>query len=105
MFQSGCFRPNANFVKQAIKKLRFFVAVDLFISETAAFADVILPASSYLEDEGTMTNAEGRVTLREASRSCPGEAKHDWQIICDLASALGKAATFLIRQRRIFLMN
>ena len=50
--------PNANFVKQAIKKLRFFVAVDLFISETAAFADVILPASSYLEDEGTMTNAE-----------------------------------------------
>lgn len=86
--------PNANFVKQAIKKLRFFVAVDLFISETAAFADVILPASSYLEDEGTMTNAEGRVTLREASRSCPGEAKHDWQIICDLASALGKGRYF-----------
>lgn len=86
--------PNANFVKQAIKKLRFFVAVDLFISETAAFADVILPASSYLEDEGTMTNAEGRVTLREASRPCPGEAKHDWQIIYDLASALGKGRYF-----------
>ncbi|RXK27013.1 assimilatory nitrate reductase catalytic subunit NasC [Bacillus velezensis] len=86
--------PNANFVKQAIKKLRFFVAVDLFISETAAFADVILPASSYLEDEGTMTNVEGRVTLREASRTCPGEAKHDWQIICDIASALGKGHYF-----------
>ncbi|WP_249712727.1 molybdopterin-dependent oxidoreductase, partial [Bacillus cereus] len=81
-------------VKQTIKKLRFFFAVDLFISETAAFADVILPASSYLEDEGTMTNAEVRVTLREASRSCPGEAKHDWQIICDLASALGKGRYF-----------
>lgn len=86
--------PNANFVKQAIKKLRFFVAVDLFISETAAFADVILPASSYLEDEGTMTNVEGRVTLREASRTCAGEAKHDWQIICDIASALGKGHYF-----------
>ncbi|MCZ4246022.1 nitrate reductase [Bacillus amyloliquefaciens] len=86
--------PNANFIKQAIKKLRFFVAIDLFISETAEFADLILPASSYLEDEGTMTNVEGRVTLREASRTCPGEAKHDWQIICDVASALGKGHYF-----------
>ncbi|XOT27763.1 assimilatory nitrate reductase catalytic subunit NasC [Bacillus subtilis subsp. subtilis] len=86
--------PNANLVKKALRKLTFFVAIDLFISETAKYADVILPASSYLEDEGTMTNVEGRVTLREASRPCPGEAKHDWQIICDLASALGKGRYF-----------
>ncbi|MBY8913475.1 nitrate reductase [Bacillus sp. YC2] len=86
--------PNANFVKKALRKLTFFVAIDLFISETAKFADVILPASSYLEDEGTMTNVEGRVTLREASRTCPGEAKHDWQIICEIASALGKGQYF-----------
>ncbi|MBT2575670.1 nitrate reductase [Bacillus sp. ISL-51] len=86
--------PNANFVKQALEKLTFFVAIDLFISETAKFADVILPASSYLEDEGTMTNVEGRVTLREASRTCPGEAKHDWRIICEIASAIGKGQYF-----------
>ncbi|AOR96695.1 assimilatory nitrate reductase catalytic subunit NasC [Bacillus subtilis] len=86
--------PNANLVKKALRKLTFFVAIDLFISETAKYADVILPASSYLEDEGTMTNVEGRVTLRETSRPCPGEAKHDWQIICDLASALGKGRYF-----------
>ncbi|MCY8859465.1 assimilatory nitrate reductase catalytic subunit NasC [Bacillus atrophaeus] len=86
--------PNANFVKQALAKLKFFVAIDLFISETARLADVILPASSYLEDEGTMTNVEGRVTLREASRPCPGEAKHDWRIICDIASVLGKGQYF-----------
>ncbi|MFE6374093.1 assimilatory nitrate reductase catalytic subunit [Bacillus subtilis] len=86
--------PNANLVKKALRKLTFFVAIDLFISETAKYADVILPASSYLEDEGTMTNVEGRVTLREASRPCPGEAKHDWQIICDLASTLGKGRYF-----------
>ncbi|MBJ7572918.1 nitrate reductase [Bacillus halotolerans] len=86
--------PNANLVKQALSKLTFFVAIDLFLSETAKFADVILPASSYLEDEGTMTNVEGRVTLREASRPCLGEAKHDWQIICEIASALGKGRYF-----------
>ncbi|MBV5124189.1 nitrate reductase [Bacillus halotolerans] len=86
--------PNANLVKQALSKLTFFVAIDLFLSETAKFADIILPASSYLEDEGTMTNVEGRVTLREASRPCPGEAKHDWQIICEIASALGKGRYF-----------
>ncbi|PMC37564.1 nitrite reductase [Bacillus sp. UMB0899] len=86
--------PNASFVKEALKKLKFLVAFDMFISETAQFADLILPASSYLEDEGTMTNVEGRVTLREASRPCPGEAKNDWQIICDIAKVLGKEKYF-----------
>ncbi|QGQ48428.1 assimilatory nitrate reductase catalytic subunit NasC [Metabacillus sediminilitoris] len=86
--------PNANFVKAALKKLKFLVAVDLFISETAQYADLILPASSYLEDEGTMTNLEGRVTLREASRPCPGEAKHDWEILCEIAKVLGKEQYF-----------
>ncbi|WP_368658180.1 molybdopterin oxidoreductase family protein [Metabacillus halosaccharovorans] len=86
--------PNAIFVKEALKKLKFLVAVDLFVSETAKFADLILPASSYLEDEGTMTNVEGRVTLREASRPCPGEAKNDWQIICEIAKVLGKEKYF-----------
>ncbi|MFC3883492.1 molybdopterin oxidoreductase family protein [Bacillus songklensis] len=86
--------PNANFVKEALKKLKFLVAVDMFVSETARLADLILPTSSYLEDEGTMTNLEGRVTLREASYPCPGEAKHDWQIICDIARVLGKGEYF-----------
>ncbi|WP_445488580.1 assimilatory nitrate reductase catalytic subunit NasC [Niallia sp. 03133] len=86
--------PNANLVKRALKKLKFFVAVDMFVSETAKLADLILPTSSYLEDEGTMTNLEGRVMLREASRPCPGEVKHDWQIICEIANVLGKGEYF-----------
>ncbi len=86
--------PNAHFVKNALKKLKFFVAADLFLSETAKLADLILPASSYLEDEGTMTNVEGRVTLRDASYPCPGEVKHDWQIICEIARVLGKEKGF-----------
>ncbi|MEW9053080.1 MAG: nitrate reductase [Neobacillus sp.] len=86
--------PNAHFVKNALKKLKFLVAVDLFVSETARLADIILPATSYLEDEGTMTNVEGRVILREASYPCPGEVKHDWQIICEIARVLGKENYF-----------
>jgi assimilatory nitrate reductase catalytic subunit len=86
--------PNAQFVKEAMKKLKFFVAVDLFVSETARLADLILPASSYLEDEGTMTNVEGRVTLREASYPVPGEVKHDWEIICEIARVLGREKYF-----------
>lgn len=87
-------QPNAHFIKNTLKKLKFLVVVDLFLSETARLADIILPASSYLEDEGTMTNVEGRVTLREASYPCPGEVKHDWQIICEIARVLGKGEYF-----------
>ncbi|GIN08106.1 assimilatory nitrate reductase catalytic subunit [Shouchella clausii] len=86
--------PQADFVKNALKKLKFLVAVDLFVSETAQLADLILPSTSYLEDEGTMTNVEGRVTLREASMPPYGEARHDWQIICNIAAVLGKGTDF-----------
>ncbi|WP_263706009.1 assimilatory nitrate reductase catalytic subunit NasC [Shouchella tritolerans] len=86
--------PQADFVKNTLKKLKFLVAVDLFVSETAQLADLILPSTSYLEDEGTMTNVEGRVTLREASMAPYGEARHDWQIICNIAAALGKGNDF-----------
>lgn len=86
--------PNTNFVRKALEKLKFLVVVDMFISDTAELADIILPASSYLEDEGTMTNVEGRVMLREASFPLPGEVRHDWQIICDIAKVLGKEQYF-----------
>lgn len=86
--------PNAEYVKEALASLDFFVAVDLFISESAKLADLILPATSYLEDEGTMTNMEGRVTLREANKKPPGQTRHDWQIICDIAQVLGKGKYF-----------
>src|SRR6478609_6046569 len=86
--------PNANFVKKAFEKLEFLVVADMFESETAKLANLILPASSYLEDEGTMTNIEGRVTLREASFPCHGEIKHDWEILCEIAKVLGKEEHF-----------
>lgn len=81
--------PNARFVEKALKKLDLLVVVDMFVSETARLANFVLPSSSYLEDEGTMTNLEGRVVYRPASRKTPGETKHDWKILSELASALG----------------
>ncbi|MBU9722572.1 nitrate reductase [Bacillus alkalicola] len=86
--------PNSIFVEKALEKLRFLVVIDMFVSETAEMADIILPASSYLEDEGTMTNLEGRVTLRRAGRVKPNGVKHDWEILCELAAALGKGEYF-----------
>ncbi|WP_058306913.1 assimilatory nitrate reductase catalytic subunit NasC [Gracilibacillus massiliensis] len=86
--------PNANLIQKALKKLKFLVVVDLFLSETAKLADLVLPTTSYLEDEGTLTNVEGRVMLREASYPIQGEAKHDWEILCDIAQSLGKGAFF-----------
>ncbi|WP_209121970.1 molybdopterin oxidoreductase family protein [Alkalihalobacillus sp. BA299] len=86
--------PNAIFVEKALEKLDFLVVVDMFISETAQMADLILPTTSYLEDEGTMTNLEGRVVYRHAERKAPKEVKHDWEIICDIAKSLGKEQYF-----------
>ncbi|XEC95750.1 molybdopterin oxidoreductase family protein [Paenibacillus tarimensis] len=86
--------PNANFVQEGLEKLEFLVVADMLMSETALLADLILPVSAYLENTGTLTNLEGRVLLREASRPAPGEAKHDWRILCDLADRLGRGSYF-----------
>ncbi len=57
-------------------------------TETAAFADVLLPASSWGEKEGTVTNSERRISRVRAAVPAPGEARHDWQIVCDFAQRL-----------------
>ncbi|MFC5649188.1 molybdopterin oxidoreductase family protein [Paenibacillus solisilvae] len=86
--------PNANFVEEGLRKLQFLVVADMFLSETALIADLVLPTSSYLENGGTLTNLEGRVLLREESRAALGESKHDWEILCGIASQLGAEAYF-----------
>jgi assimilatory nitrate reductase catalytic subunit len=86
--------PNANFVEEGLKKLDYLIVADMFLSETARLADLILPVSAYIENEGTLTNMEGRVLLREANRAVPGEAKHDWEILCGVARRMGKGKYF-----------
>jgi assimilatory nitrate reductase catalytic subunit len=86
--------PNANFVEESIRKLDFLVVADMFMSETAQLADVILPTAAFLENEGTLTNLEGRVLLREAARPVPGMVKQDWEILSDIAAYMGKGSYF-----------
>lgn len=86
--------PNAGLVEEGLNHLDFLVVADMFMSETARFADLVLPVTSYMENEGTLTNLEGRVLLRKAGRQAPGEARHDWMILCAIADKLGKGEYF-----------
>lgn len=81
--------PNLNHVEQSLRQLEFLVVQDIFAHETAQFADVILPAVSFAEKEGTFTSTERRVQLIRPALPAPGEARPDWQITLDLANRLG----------------
>jgi formate dehydrogenase major subunit len=81
--------PNVNKVRKAIAKLEFLAVQDIFLTETAELADVILPATSCLEKLGTYTNTDRRVQIGRKAIDPPGEARLDWQILCDLATRLG----------------
>jgi len=86
--------PNSGYIHWMLERLEFFVVIDFFLSETAQFADVVLPGSLHEEDEGTVTSAEGRVIRINQAVPCPGEARPDWRIIQDLAAALGRERGF-----------
>jgi assimilatory nitrate reductase catalytic subunit len=86
--------PDNAFIREAYEKLEFFAQVDLFLSETARYADVVLAGSLMEEDEGTTTNVEGRVIHHKKAVNPPGEARADWRIICDIATRLGYADKF-----------
>ncbi len=77
--------PNTNHVEQALRNLDFLVVQDIFPSDTALLAHVILPAASSLEKDGTFTNTERRVQLIQPVLPAPGEARPDWQITGEIA--------------------
>jgi formate dehydrogenase major subunit len=81
--------PNINKVRKALAKLDFLVVQDIFLTETAEFADVILPASSYLEKDGTFTNTDRRVQLGRKVLDPPGQARVDWEVVQDIANRIG----------------
>lgn len=81
--------PNVNKVRRALANLEFLVVQDIFLTETAEFADVILPASAYLEKEGSYTNTDRRVQLGRPALAPPGEARLDWQIVQEVSRRLG----------------
>src|ERR1700761_7278514 len=81
--------PNINKVRKALAKLDFLVVQDIFLTETAEFADVILPASSYLEKDGTYTNTDRRVQLGHKVLDTPGQARVDWEVVQEIANRVG----------------
>jgi predicted molibdopterin-dependent oxidoreductase YjgC len=78
--------PNTNHVERSLRQLDFLVVQDIFPSETAYLAHVILPAASSLEKDGTFTNSERRVQLIRPVLPCPGQARPDWQITGEIAA-------------------
>lgn len=80
---------DASHAINAIKKAEFIVVQDIFMTETAKLADVILPAASFAEKEGTFTNTERRVQRVRRAIEPIGDSKNDWEIICELAKRMG----------------
>jgi formate dehydrogenase major subunit len=81
--------PDSNHVMRSLEKLDFLVVQDIFMTETAKYADVILPGVSFAEKDGTFTSGERRVNRVRKAVEPPGEARPDWEIFVDLAHRLG----------------
>ncbi|WP_435102871.1 formate dehydrogenase subunit alpha [Arhodomonas sp. AD133] len=81
--------PDVNRVREALTCLDFLAVQDIFLTETAEFADVVLPASSFMEKLGTYTNTDRRVQIGRPVRALPGDARQDWEILGEIATRLG----------------
>jgi formate dehydrogenase major subunit len=81
--------PNLNHARSALAALEHLVVQDMFLTETSAFADVVLPASGWAEKDGTVSNTDRRVQLGKAAVPMPGEARQDLWIIRDIGKGLG----------------
>jgi len=86
--------PDLNHFEKSLENLDFLVVQDIFLTETAEKADVVLPATCYAEKEGTFTNSERRVQRIRKAVDAPGEARPDWEILNDIMARLGYQNTF-----------
>ncbi len=81
--------PDLNHAREALKKVEFLVVSDIFMTETAEVADVVLPGVTIAEKDGTITNTERRVQLIRKAIEPVGDSKPEWRIICELAQKMG----------------
>jgi len=82
--------PNRNEIKQALEQCEFVVVSDCMEkNDTLAYADVKLPATTWSEKDGTVANSERRISRQRGLVAAPGDARHDWQIMCDVAQKMG----------------
>ena len=86
--------PDTGHVEEALGNLDFLVVQDIFLTETAKFADVVLPSLAFAEKDGTFTNTERRVQRIRKAIPSPGEAKEDWKILCEISMRLGYAMNY-----------
>jgi predicted molibdopterin-dependent oxidoreductase YjgC len=77
--------PDLRHARHVIEELDFILFQDIFMNETGEYADIILPATSFAEKEGTFTNSDRRVQLIRKAVPSPGIARPDWDVLCDLA--------------------
>ncbi len=80
---------DTTFIEKAISHLELFIVQDIFLTETARLADVVLPAASFAEKDGTFTNTERRVQRVRKAIEPKGNSRPDWMIICDIAKGMG----------------
>ena len=81
--------PDVQHAREALAKLDHLVVQDIFLTETAKYADVVLPASAWPEKDGTVTNTNRQVQLGRTALPMPGDARQDWWIVQELARGLG----------------
>jgi predicted molibdopterin-dependent oxidoreductase YjgC len=77
--------PDLRHARHVMANLDFILLQDIFLNETAEYADIILPATSFAEKDGTFTNSDRRVQLIRPAVPSPGLARPDWEVLCDLA--------------------
>ena len=81
--------PDLHHARESLKKLDLLVVEDIFLTETAKLAHVVLPSASFAEKEGTFTNTERKVQRVRKAVEKPGEAKDDWEIISEISTRMG----------------
>jgi assimilatory nitrate reductase catalytic subunit len=94
--------PNSRRVLDRLRALDLLVVSDIFLSETAALADVVLPTAQWAEEEGTMTNLEGRVLRRKRALLPPPDVRTDLSVLVELAHRLGRGKYFVDDPRAVF---
>jgi assimilatory nitrate reductase catalytic subunit len=94
--------PHTNRVLDRLRALDLLVVSDIFLSETAALADVVLPTAQWAEEEGTMTNLEGRVIRRRRALAPPPVVRTDLAVLAELADRLGRGRHFSADPRTVF---
>jgi formate dehydrogenase major subunit len=86
--------PDLNHCEKSLKNLDFLVVQDIFLTETAKLADVVLPSACFAEKEGTFTNTDRRAQRVRKAVEPPGQAWEDWKITCEIAGRMGYAMNY-----------